>query len=204
MNNLNKQALKDLSGSVEKLLLTISLPTQEYRLLQALADHPSLQNLGKHPMLVLFRKHFALMHCLYQIQDRWLDGGRLLSISPLQISLTEVNTALSPLDLSSQAVQTTDPKLKDFYLDWQQFELATEESVSEWMASFWTRMATGGEVAQQAYKALGLEDCADWDEVVKAYRKQASLLHPDRGGDPQAFMKIQAAYETLKSHLGKL
>ena len=41
-------------------------------------------------------------------------------------------------------------------------------------------------------------DSRDLDKVVKkAYRQQAKRHHPDRGGKPDAFRRLQKAYETL-------
>jgi curved DNA-binding protein len=47
------------------------------------------------------------------------------------------------------------------------------------------------------YQTLGLDKSASSDEIKKAYRKLASIHHPDKGGDTATFQKIQAAYETL-------
>mmetsp|Transcript_20697 Transcript_20697/g.26789 ORF Transcript_20697/g.26789 Transcript_20697/m.26789 type:complete len:413 (-) Transcript_20697:497-1735(-) len=47
------------------------------------------------------------------------------------------------------------------------------------------------------YKQLGLEKKASQQEIKKAFRKLAIKAHPDKGGDPEEFKKIQAAYEVL-------
>ena len=54
------------------------------------------------------------------------------------------------------------------------------------------------------YAVLNLaRDCSQ-DEVVKAYRRQASVFHPDKHIDPdlksgatETFSKVQEAYEVL-------
>lgn len=50
----------------------------------------------------------------------------------------------------------------------------------------------------ELYEVLGVEKTAKPAEIKKAYRKQALQKHPDKGGDPEEFKKIQAAYEVLK------
>lgn len=45
------------------------------------------------------------------------------------------------------------------------------------------------------YKVLGLEKSASDSDVKRAFRKLALKKHPDKGGDPEEFKKIQAAYE---------
>jgi DnaJ-class molecular chaperone len=47
------------------------------------------------------------------------------------------------------------------------------------------------------YKTLGVERNASPDEIKQAYRKLASIHHPDKGGDTSKFQEIQSAYETL-------
>ena len=47
------------------------------------------------------------------------------------------------------------------------------------------------------YKTLGVEPGASEGRVKIVYRKLVKTAHPDRGGDPEIFRKIQAAYEGL-------
>jgi DnaJ-class molecular chaperone len=47
------------------------------------------------------------------------------------------------------------------------------------------------------YQTLGIQKGASESEVKKAYRKLAMVNHPDKGGDPEQFKKIQGAYDIL-------
>lgn len=47
------------------------------------------------------------------------------------------------------------------------------------------------------YEILGVGKSADDAAIKKAYRKQASVLHPDKGGDTVKFQELQEAYENL-------
>jgi curved DNA-binding protein len=47
------------------------------------------------------------------------------------------------------------------------------------------------------YKTLGVDRTATPDQIKQAYRKLASLHHPDKGGDTAQFQEIQEAYATL-------
>ena len=47
------------------------------------------------------------------------------------------------------------------------------------------------------YKVLGqgMNRQSNVDEIKKAYRKKAMLLHPDKGGDAEDFKSLTEAYE---------
>lgn len=49
----------------------------------------------------------------------------------------------------------------------------------------------------QHYQSLGLKFDATQDEIKSAYRRLAGVHHPDRGGSPEVFRRIQAAYEVI-------
>ena len=47
------------------------------------------------------------------------------------------------------------------------------------------------------YETLGIEKSSTAAQIKKAYRKKALRMHPDKGGDPEEFKKLQAAYDVL-------
>ena len=55
----------------------------------------------------------------------------------------------------------------------------------------------GGQRDTEYYDALGLSPDASAAEIKKAYRKAALQEHPDKGGDPEKFKKINEAYAVL-------
>ena len=77
----------------------------------------------------------------------------------------------------------------------------------QWRAAFQHRM--GIDAAREAvgddspWGILGVAKDAAWEAVRAAYRKLVKLHHPDRGGDPAQFRKVQAAYEVLEFQYGR-
>lgn len=49
----------------------------------------------------------------------------------------------------------------------------------------------------QHYQSLGLKFDATQPEIKSAYRRLAGTHHPDRGGSPEVFHRIQSAYEVI-------
>ncbi|CAJ1402341.1 unnamed protein product, partial [Effrenium voratum] len=57
--------------------------------------------------------------------------------------------------------------------------------------------APSREVSTRFYELLGVSKDATSAEIKKAYHRQAMRLHPDKGGDPDAFKELQRAFEVL-------
>ena len=51
----------------------------------------------------------------------------------------------------------------------------------------------------ELYQILGIEKHASPEEIKKAYKKAALIHHPDKGGDPEMFKKVQKSHEILSS-----
>lgn len=54
---------------------------------------------------------------------------------------------------------------------------------------------------RSAWEILELEPGASLEEVRRSHRRLALRLHPDRGGDVEAFREMQRAYERLRARL---
>jgi len=71
--------------------------------------------------------------------------------------------------------------------------------------AFFDRYIEAGDIEKEraeARKTLGVpEDCKDWDVIVKAYKDKARTAHPDMGGSPEDFKKINHAHKLLKREL---
>jgi hypothetical protein len=56
------------------------------------------------------------------------------------------------------------------------------------------RAATRQAAPESIWSLLGVAQTASLTEIKAAYRKRALELHPDRGGDPETFRRLLAAY----------
>ncbi|MGW5049788.1 J domain-containing protein [Actinokineospora sp. NPDC004072] len=53
------------------------------------------------------------------------------------------------------------------------------------------------------YQVLGVTRSASPAEIKAAYRRNASIHHPDKGGDARRFDLVRKAYETLIDPVGR-
>jgi len=59
-------------------------------------------------------------------------------------------------------------------------------------------LAANGDPVRSAFAELGLPSDADAATVKSAYRRQVKSVHPDQGGDPEAFKRLREAYTVAK------
>ncbi len=168
----------------------------EYALLKRIEEVlPPLPDAAE---LALFQKHFLVMNALYQLQATlWREERLWLSISPLAIELRAVEG-----ETDARALQPDgEDKLRDYYLDWSEFERTGSDEVRALLDGFWRRFHAP-EKLQAAFATLELAPTAVWVEVQAQYRRLARAAHPDRGGDAQRFLDVRAAFELLRDQLG--
>ena len=154
--------------------------------------------------LTMFRKNFIVMNALYQLQKDISDTGYYLYISSLKIALYEAagsdQTALAGLDIDSEA----DQKMSKYYLNWDNFESADDDTVKKLLNGFWKRYndyqnnQNRLDKRLDALRILELESSASWEDIQQSYRKKVMTSHPDKGGSSKYFIEIREAYQTLK------
>jgi DnaJ-domain-containing protein 1 len=167
----------------------------EYALLKQV--EAALPPLAEAAELALFQKHFLVMNALYQLQmTLWQEERLWLSISPLAIELRSIEE-----QPDRQALQPGgEDRLRDYYLDWAEFERTGGDEVRELLDGFWRRFHAVDKL-QAAFAVLALEPTTDWAGVQAQYRRLARATHPDHGGDAQRFLEVRAAYELLRDSM---
>ncbi|MFB6307882.1 MAG: J domain-containing protein [Haloarculaceae archaeon] len=56
------------------------------------------------------------------------------------------------------------------------------------------------EPTEAAFRELGVPPSASPAEIKRAYREKVKEVHPDHGGDEEAFRRVREAYTTAKQH----
>jgi len=139
--------------------------------------------------LALYRAHFFLFHALYQLADELAQSQQaLLDITPLAIRYCDYTAGQQHL-VQPDAV-------REYYLDWQNYDAADEQMVDELLASFWVGLHRLDN-REDALTVLGLSDPVDDETIRKAYQRLAMQQHPDRGGDGENIQAINAAVKLL-------
>lgn len=189
--------LEQLLEEIRSYIKIHPLGFKEFDLIQHLIGCSSLiSTIDGDGHLELYKKHFLTMHGLYQLQEKyWQDQGRYLNITSVWIQLEQ------PSEKNARSNQLIDDasnqKLKEYYLEWDNYYQATEETVEELLTSFWLRFHKLDH-RETALAALELNSDATPNEIKKRYKQLAALHHPDKGGDMELFIQIRTAYESLK------
>lgn len=151
------------------------------------------QDADASPELLLFRKHFLIMNALYRLRPVLAGEGFGISISALHIQLHPLDS----FQLSTEtAIIPDDQPLRDYYLNWSEFEKSSSDYVRALLNGFWQRYMSS-EQRGEALDLLGLKQNASTKQIRIAYRRLAAQHHPDRGGDADQFRRVREAYELL-------
>jgi len=142
--------------------------------------------------LTLFRCHFLVFHCLYQLRQE-LAADFELQISPLKIQLLPHQQAKE-----FNGISRHDP-LADYYLDLSNLETTDREGVEDLLRDFWCKVILPDN-HDQALQTLQLTAPVEWPQIKVQYRRLAKQHHPDKGGDAEIFKAVCRAFQQLKVH----
>lgn len=189
--------LEQLQKDIDTYINICPLGFKEFDLIQHLVTcNPLIGSIAEDGNLELFKKHFLTMNGLYQLQERyWQEQGRYLNITSVWIQLE----SRSEIDhVSNQLIDdSSNQKLKEYYLEWDNYYQATEETVEELLTTFW-ELFHKLDQRGSALAVLELNSDATSSEIKQRYKELAALHHPDKGGDVELFIQVRAAYESLK------
>ncbi|MDO3384121.1 DNA-J related domain-containing protein [Gilvimarinus algae] len=144
----------------------------------------------------LFQAHFALFNALYQLRDELGQEGLALDIGLLEVRVYRVAEAVGQAMGSGR-----ESKLRAYYLDWQHFEQATDESVGQLLDDFWRTLGqrpVADSDRREALEVMALSEPVSYSELKQRYRRLAMESHPDRGGDTAKLQQINWAMSVLE------
>ena len=147
--------------------------------------------------MTMFKKHFMTMNALYQLQQELFADGYYLCITAVRVSLHAIGEHADTLP----AVDQGEAKLRDYYLDWSQFDNTSQRDVEKLLTFFWEKYFALDK-QQQALDILGLSEDSSWQTIQQRYRQLAGRHHPDRGGDHARFIEVREAFEVLRACYG--
>ncbi len=154
-------------------------------------------------LLSLYQKLFITQAALCELYFQFEEASdQTLVLTPVSAFLrSEVEESISSetQSVSGDAVEDMTPNI-DFFCNHTNFYNVSESDVHTMLEGFWKKYNTLMSVSP-ALSELGLSEGASWAEIKRQYRDLASKHHPDKGGDPQLFIKIRRAYESLKRQI---
>lgn len=167
---------------------TLALELSECGIITALDEEPSRD---------LFKRNFLIMNALFQLQQQ-LAPAQTLSIASLHIKLEDTSI--------ENTVTQADP-LRDYYLDWQNYDTSADE-VDALLNQFWQNFEASAPVKPEINRCQRNAILAQWqlDEqaslkmIQKRWRQLAFQYHPDKSSeDEEVFKRIREEYEQLKA-----
>ncbi len=187
--NSQYPAPESLYEPIQQVLARHHNGLTEYEFLSELGQNLSYFSTTGPDSLALFKRHFLLFHCLYQLQqDYYETQSGILQISALEIRLW-------PYQAGHNELAQPDP-VRDYYLDIAQLETTDSSQVDDLLGKFWLALARH-DSRSDALNLLGLSDPIDDQQIRQQYRKLVMQHHPDRGGDANKIQQLNVALGNL-------
>jgi len=186
-------AIEGLQTLIHEILEAQPHGISEHELLKALARHNVRlfnEDYFNNP-LGLFQRHFLLFHCLYLLREQLRAAEQSeLTIHCLDIQLTAYNNT------PSVHPALPDP-LAAYYLDRDNLKSTNESDVLRMLDNFWIKFV-GTEHRDEALNVMELSHPTNYPTIKQQYRRLAMQHHPDRGGDPTQFQRLEWAMGILR------
>ena len=139
----------------------------------------------------LFQRHFLLFHCLYLLRDR------LRATQQGDMTIHCLGIQLIPYSNTSSDHPALPDPFESYYLDLGNLKSTGESDVLRMLDDFWKRFA-GNEQRDEALAVMELTHPAGYPDIKRQYRRLAMQWHPDRGGEPAQFQRLEWAMGVLR------
>jgi len=139
------------------------------------------------------------MNALFQLNEDLIGTQYILIIETFEIRLTKIN---------EKQISAPNENLKDYYLDWTNFE-TNSEAIESLLNSFWQdysgyyiKNTYSPEKISSALRYFQLPESATPTQISKRWKMLALKHHPDKpNGDKDVFQQLQIHWQVLKTTL---
>lgn len=152
--------------------------------------------------LSLFQTHFVVHNALYRLRDKGLASGQFdIDTLTTQFRIILLSDSDSK-ELTNQARPEV-VKLREYYLDWDNFAKTDKDDVCDLLSSFWQCYANfdikqNQQQLDTALEAMGFDQLPNKKELKLKYKQLSNSFHPDKGGSSEQFSLLQHHYQTVK------
>ena len=171
-----------------------------------ICEHDLLKGLAEHDVsffnedyfnspLGLFQRHFLLFHCLYLLRDK-LRTARQGDMKIHCLGIRVMPYMHAHGDAPSGHPALPDP-LAAYYLDLDNLNTTDESDVLRLLDNFWQKFA-GEDQRDEALAVMQLTPPTSYPVIKQQYRRLAMQWHPDRGGEPAQFQRLEWAMGILR------
>jgi hypothetical protein len=141
--------------------------------------------------LGLFQRHFLLFHCLYLLRDQ------LRTTRQGDMNIHCLGIQLMPCSNTPSDHPALPDLLAGYYLDLDNLKSTDESDVLHMLDNFWQKFA-GDDQRDEALAVMQLTHPTSYQNIKQQYRRLAMQWHPDRGGEPAQFQRLEWAMGILR------
>ncbi|MBU2882401.1 hypothetical protein KO525_06775 [Psychrosphaera sp. B3R10] len=199
-------ATDELEQAVYQLLLSGDKFT-EFELIDKLSKAPySFFEVGSLSQnLSLFQTHFILFHALYRLNQLGHETQTFyieIHVLSIQLNVISANSTTEP------SCYLESDGLRDYYLDWNNFDKTDSADVASLLSQFWQKYNKNAlytpQLVEQAQAYFEFDTTPTMKELKAKYRHKSLEYHPDKGGTTERFSELLNHYKVMKNAITKL
>lgn len=154
--------------------------------------------------LSLFQTHFILFHVLYRLNQLGHETQAFyIDIHVLKIQLRPISSTTA----EQLAPYLQSDGLRDYYLDWRNFDKTNSADVAKLLSQFWQQFNKTPQNSQQqlenAQAYFDFDTTPTLQELKLKYRLRSLQHHPDKGGNSEDFSELLNNYQIIKNAITK-
>lgn len=200
MHNVENSNLNNKLDKALFKLLSSGDHFSEFQLINRLSASPDNIFTANclHTTMGLFQTHFVLFNALYRLDDLGFETGTFY----LNIHVLDINMQLIKPNSLDVRASIADQELRDYYLNWENLEKTNQLDVEQLLGQFWRKFSETPHydetLVASALTYFNYPSLPKLSDVKQDFRRLSLRLHPDMGGDSEAFSTMLNHYRVLK------